>query len=163
MNWDAIGAVAELAGAVGVIASLLYVATQVRVSNTTSLVHAKLETTRFMTDYADVMLQNPALNDVMIRGQRDFASLSPDEVWTFMHLATKAFWFFSAGHFQFRQGTLSESEWHELRSVLRFWLRAPGAREWWHTFGRPGFGPEFAHFVEAEIKIIKAQEPSGDA
>ena len=30
MNWDAIGAIAELLGAVGVIASLVYLATQMR-------------------------------------------------------------------------------------------------------------------------------------
>ncbi len=30
MNWDAIGAIAELLGAVGVIASLVYLATQLR-------------------------------------------------------------------------------------------------------------------------------------
>jgi len=32
MNWDAIGAIAELLGAVGVIASLVYLATQIRQS-----------------------------------------------------------------------------------------------------------------------------------
>ena len=42
MNWDAIGAIAELVGAVGVVASLLYVATQVRTSNRASAVQAKL-------------------------------------------------------------------------------------------------------------------------
>ncbi len=30
MNWDAIGAIAELLGAIGVIASLIYLATQIR-------------------------------------------------------------------------------------------------------------------------------------
>ena len=30
MNWDAVGAIAELLGAVGVIASLVYLATQIR-------------------------------------------------------------------------------------------------------------------------------------
>jgi len=30
MNWDAIGAIAELLGAIGVIASLVYLATQIR-------------------------------------------------------------------------------------------------------------------------------------
>ncbi len=33
MNWDAIGAIAELLGAVGVIASLIYLATQIRQSH----------------------------------------------------------------------------------------------------------------------------------
>ena len=32
MNWDAVGAIAELLGAIGVIASLVYLATQIRQS-----------------------------------------------------------------------------------------------------------------------------------
>ena len=44
MNWDAIGAMAELAGALGVIASLIYVATQIRQSTRASSVEAKLAT-----------------------------------------------------------------------------------------------------------------------
>ncbi len=36
MNWDAIGAIAELLGAIGVIASLVYLATQIR-QNTRSV------------------------------------------------------------------------------------------------------------------------------
>jgi hypothetical protein len=156
MNWDAIGASAEFAGAVGVVASLLYVATQVRYSNRASTVQAKLETTRFMTDYADLMLENPNLNDVMLRGQKSLDSLSSEEVWQFVHLSTKAFWFFSAGHFQFRQGTLPESEWHELRSVAHFWLSGKGCRDWWRTVGRPMFGSEFVAFIDAEIETLAA-------
>ena len=157
MNWDAIGAVAELAGAVGVIASLLYVAAQVRYSNRASMVQAKLETTRFMTDYADLMLENPDLNDVMLRGQKSLGSLSPEETWQFIHLATKAFWFFSAGHFQFREGTLAEGEWHELRAVAHFWLSTKGCRDWWQTVGRQLFGAEFVAFIDSELATLAAQ------
>ena len=35
MNWDAIGAIAELLGAIGVIASLVYLATQIRQNTAT--------------------------------------------------------------------------------------------------------------------------------
>ncbi len=35
MNWDAIGAIAELLGAIGVIGSLVYLATQIRQNTTT--------------------------------------------------------------------------------------------------------------------------------
>ena len=51
LPWEAIGAAAELAAAIGVIASLLYVATQVKNSNTASRVQSKLETRRNSDDY----------------------------------------------------------------------------------------------------------------
>ena len=157
MEWEAIGAAGELVGAIGVIASLLYVARQVGYSNRASTVQAKLETTRFMTDFADVMLTNPELNDVMVRGQGHLKSLSPEESWQFTHLATKAFWFFSAGYFQFRKGTLAEGDWHELRALAHFWLSKEGCRDWWHGAGRALFGAEFVSFIETEMATVAAQ------
>jgi hypothetical protein len=53
MNWDAVGAIAELTGAIGVIASLLYLAGQVRSSNRASLINAKLENTRLLDNYVN--------------------------------------------------------------------------------------------------------------
>ena len=42
MNWDAIGAIAELAGAIGVIASLVYVETQIRHNTRASAVESNV-------------------------------------------------------------------------------------------------------------------------
>lgn len=76
MNWDAVGAVAEALGAAGVIASLLYVASQVRASNRASAVEAKLQSTRFLAELIDSLIQNPELNDLYLRGIADLESLS---------------------------------------------------------------------------------------
>jgi hypothetical protein len=158
MNWDAIGAAAEFLGATGVIASLIYVAAQVRYSNRASTVQAKLETTRFMTDYGDLLLQYPALHDVRQRGLADLGSLSPEEFDQFNHLALKAFWFFSAGYFQHRQRTLAEDDWYELRAVARYWLHFEGCLDWWQRVGRFMFGPHFVAFIEGEIDALAAQQ-----
>jgi len=154
MNWDALGALAELAGAIGVIASLLYVAKQVRTGNRASSVQAKLETTRFMTDYGDLLLQNPALDGIITRGHKSYSALPDNEKRLFTHLALKAFWFFSAGYFQYKHETLSEGDWHELRAIIYYWLQEEGARQWWEIH-RAMFGDEFVTFIEGEIaKII---------
>ena len=153
MNWDALGALAELAGAIGVIASLLYVAKQVRTGNRASSVQAKLETTRFMTDYGDLLLQNPELDEILTRGIKSYSALPENERRQFVHLALKAFWFFSAGYFQYRQKTLSESDWHELRAIMYYWLQEEGTREWWEIH-RTAFGEDFVTFIEGEIAKI---------
>jgi hypothetical protein len=61
MNWDAIGAIAEALGAAGVIASLLYLTTQVRASTRVSAVEAKLQSTRLLTESIDPVIQTPEL------------------------------------------------------------------------------------------------------
>ena len=111
MNWEAIGAVAEGLGAVGVIASLLYVGIQVRASTRAAAVEAKLQSTRMYTDFLILLVQSPDLNDVMIRGRRDFESLDQESYVQFSNLALVAFSFFSAAYFQFSKGTLNDDDW----------------------------------------------------
>jgi len=65
MNWDAIGAIAELTAALGVILSLLYLAAQIRTSNESS--KAQMEQTR-LTNFTDLMLSTLPHTDLMIDG-----------------------------------------------------------------------------------------------
>lgn len=59
VNWDAIGAIAELAGAAGVIASLIFVGLQVRGSNRASAVESKLQSTRLLHVFIDMLIEAP--------------------------------------------------------------------------------------------------------
>lgn len=154
MNWDALGAIGEAIGAAGVIASLLYLAVQVRGGTRASAVEAKLESTRLLHDFVDSLIETPELNDLFLRGINDLDSLSEVEYYRFSNMSLKAFWLFSAGHFQFRMGTLSEGDFHEVRSVLRYWLGRPGCRDWWAKLGRDSVAPAFREFVEAELAEI---------
>jgi hypothetical protein len=104
----------------------------------------------------DLVIQAPELNDIYVRGLADLESLSKDEYYRFSNMAMKYFWFCSAGYFQFRIGTLSDSDWQEHRVALHYWLRGPGCRSWWAKFGRASFGPEFQNFIDAEIASLDA-------
>jgi len=163
MNWEALGAIAELTGAAGVIGSLLYLAAQVRTSNRASAVQAKLVSTRLLNDFMDLLIQRPELNQVMRNGRKSLDSLSPDEYQQFSNMSLKAFWFFSAGHFQFRRHALAESDWFEIRAVLDYWLQSQGCKDWWGRLGRSMYGDEFVAFVESEILRLAAQGAAADA
>lgn len=159
MSWEAVGAFAELIGAAGVIGSLLYLAAQVRTSNRASAVQAKLESTRLLNDFMDLLIQRPELNQLMLEGRKGIDALSPDAYQQFSNMSLKAFWFFSAGHFQFRRGTLAESDWFELQAVIDYWLRSRGCRDWWGKLGRFMYGDEFVAFIDSEIARLDAPEP----
>jgi hypothetical protein len=105
----------------------------------------------------DLLIRHPEHNRLMIQGRNDLASLSPDEYLQFSNMSLKAFWFFSAGHFQFRQRTLAECDWFEIRAVIHYWLRTPGWREWWSKLGRFMFGADFVAFIESEFAMLAAQ------
>ncbi len=129
MNWDALGAIAELAGAIGVIASLVYVATQIRHNTRASAVESKLVTTGMLTGFVDMLITDPELNDIFMRGRTSTESLSKEEHQRFSNMVMKTFWFCSAAHFQLRTGTLTEEDWFEIKAILDYWttgLLAPG-------------------------------------
>ena len=156
MNWDAIGSIGEALGAAGVIASLLYLAAQVRAGRRSSAVEAKLESTRLLNDFIDILIESPELNALLLKGLADSDSLSEEEYQRFSNMIFKGFWYFSAGHFQYRMGTLEDGDWHEICAVMRFWLRGPGCRKWWEKLGRSMLGPEFVQFVDSEIERLTA-------
>lgn len=156
MNWEAIGAIAELVGAVGVIASLLYLAGQVRASTRAAAVTSKLESTGLLNKFIDLLIESPELSDIHMRGVISLESLNKQEYLRFSNMSLKAFWFFSAGHFQYRSGTISEDEYYEIRAVQRYWLRGAGCRAWWEKFGRMSMSPVFREFIDTEIREIDA-------
>ncbi len=90
MNWDAIGAIEELLGAVGVIASLVYLATQIRQSrdqmsqNTRAM---RAETCQLhRTDKEQSMLAAltvPRLSKTVASGMANFEQLNQDDAFQF--------------------------------------------------------------------------------
>lgn len=154
MNWDAIGAIAELVGAAGVIGSLLYLAGQVRMSARASAVESKFEGTALLCNFIDSLIQDSELKDLQLRGIADIESLTKEEYLRFSDMSMKAFWMFSASYFQYKSGTITDDDFHEVRAVIRYWLRGPGCRLWWEKFGRAALSPSFSEFIDAEIDGI---------
>ena len=79
MNWDAIGAVAELAGAIGVILSLVYLAGQIRNQNKESQLTAINEMTSQWNAFMGDMATNNDLARIWAKGLMDFDSLESTE------------------------------------------------------------------------------------
>ena len=67
MNWEALGAIGEIVGAVAVVVTLLYVAVQVWRSTRASAVEAKLQSKRLFEDFIDPLIETPELNDLRIK------------------------------------------------------------------------------------------------
>jgi len=107
MSWEAVAAIAS---ATGVIASLLYLATQVRQNNRASAVAAKLASTRLLSEFVDALIEDPELMKLWLKGRADLETLDEVERARFANMCLKAFWFFSAAQYQRRIGTLQEDE-----------------------------------------------------
>ena len=76
MNWDAIGAVGEILGAIAVIATLIYLAKQIRQNSQAVQISALRDTTEQWNRWSEVLATSPELADIVIRGNESYRQLS---------------------------------------------------------------------------------------
>jgi hypothetical protein len=150
MNWDALAAIAEALGAIGVVASLIYVGYQVK--ETRKAVRAataqartdlgvQLITSRYTSDIAE-LLEKSALTDTELSAAEAFKLKS----------------FFTAHvrhcqnlYYQHREGLLDEYFGYGIARVVAYWVRNYdwAELEWGRVQG--GVPPEFARFINEEL------------
>jgi hypothetical protein len=145
MNWNAIGAGGEILGAIAVVISLGYLATQIR-SNTSALRRAASRdaVTGVNGWFASVTTDNATAN-LFGRGVENFASLSADESARFRFIYFQLFKVIEDMHFQYEEGVLDEEQWEGWRWVATQYLASPGGQEYWGLINR-GFSKRFHDF-----------------
>ena len=153
MNWPAIGAIAELLGAAGVIASLLYLARQIRNSAAEGRrAAAEAVLTKMMTAFQRTSA-HPQLADAFLRGSTDLTSLSPQEALQFSSLLHSFVRPYEEIVYARRAGAVEEWVWDNgERSILPL-LTTPGALEWWakrKTWYTPALQAHIANILPAE-------------
>ncbi|MFK7864816.1 MAG: hypothetical protein AB8B95_11395 [Pseudohongiellaceae bacterium] len=145
MNWDAIGAIAEVIGAAGVILSLIYLALQIRQSNTTDKLNATLSLQNSYNQVGDTFLRD---GELLAKGFAGFQDLTPAEKLKFAVIYHLFF-----GHIELIFGhdeiglvdsDLSNRTYQTMRAHYAF----PGVKQWWHEIGKKTFSDEFIAFVE---------------
>ena len=151
MNWDAIGAIADLVGAAGVIASLLYLAVQVRHAARTAEDSAFRDIFAHLNEHINVML---ALEnrEVIFRGLADYGGLPGQDKYVFDFLLT--------GYVNLLESALLANDADLLADVsLEDWgyhfrtrfLTYKGTLEWW-TEAQYIFRRETRTWIDQQIE-----------
>jgi hypothetical protein len=154
MNWEALGAVAELLGAIGVIASLFYLASQIR-RNSESVEAA---TARALTDATQMRLlaaaQNSTLAVAFVKEKRG-EELSEAEQSQLAFLTRATIRGIQNTFVQRRRGMVSADMWRGYENLLRQQLRLSVVRDWWADEGET-FESDFRELVE---RLLDQVEP----
>ena len=168
VNWDAVGALAELAGAVGVVLTLVYLSAQIR-QNTRSMDESRRlaiaqtfqERARMTMDLNAPLVASEAVARVLAKVSDDprlgwnpdkLRALGPDERVIFNGHMTRILAHLDNVHYQFEQGYILDAEGHRLRFALgvRHFLRVidlPDIRFVVTSFLRPAFYEDFMRVV----------------
>jgi hypothetical protein len=150
MNWDAIGAIAELTGAVGVILSLVYLAAQIRLNtrqmtdqNRSLRLAAVDATAASFSRLRDPLMRDPACAALWNRAMDDFDGLSRDEQTQAGAMFQELLFNHQAVFSRSREGAHSEN--------VRAQRRSPGLRQWWRR-ARRLYNRDFVAEIESALE-----------
>ena len=128
MNWEAVSAISEIIGAIAVVISLVYVATQIRQNTKLMRSTAKqslTETTQGliykMVDYSGEWLK-------LTTGEMPS---TPEEDSRMSLLVRATLRGFESQCYQYEAGLLEEDEWLALRAAIRDIWALPGFKRYW--------------------------------
>ena len=149
MNWEAIGAVGEVLGAIGVIATLGYLAVQIRRNTTAMRAESRRSGTQASAAANIAIAQDGELARIFNQGLRDPSGLSPEEHTRFAFLLATIIGPMSTMYDEVRLGIMPEDSLAE-RDTLRRFLHQPGGAHWWNQY-QGGYSPPFRDYVNREI------------
>ena len=156
MNWEAIGAVGEVLGAVGVILTLGYLAMQIRQNTammTAQSVQASVDATQRVLLFR---AENPDLRAVL-RKARNNEDLSGDEFELLVAYLQATFMNFQARLQHNTRGIFDASVNESYERILVDYLEQPYVQRWW-KYARSLYGDSFCEHCDQIIERIEASE-----
>ena len=136
MNWEAIGAIGEIVGAIAVVATLVYLAVQTRHNAAATQSSAEIEASRqfaaWMTRVSlDETLQN-IFDDVQVGND-----LSDIETRKWLWYVAELFHMSEGIFFQYKKGFISIEVWSEFERTMLGILQVPLTYNWWQGRNSP--------------------------
>ena len=150
MNWEAIGAIGEVIGAVGVIATLGYLAVQIR-QNTSSVRASTLQDmNEASAGFLDLMASDEDLGRIFVSGGSDLETLSAEERPRFNFTMLAFLRRIESFERQTRLNRIHSDEWAGLRASCASIMSRRGSRAWWSE-NAERFNPGFVEWLNDEL------------
>ena len=156
MNWDAIGAIGEILGAAAVVASLAYLAIQIRLQNRESRVSTVIQQTEQWNALLANVAQSGEAAAIWARGLRGDAFEEGERV-RFFAIASSLLHIHEGLYLQRLDGRLDDRLWVGFQGRMDDLLATPGLRAFWdvreHWFSR-----EFRDYVTSRMTARVASD-----
>ena len=157
MNWEAIGAVAEALGAAGVIATLAYLAVQIRANTTALRVEARRAEMSSGSDFIQTVASSEQVSDLFLQGLQDPKALSPRDLLRFSLLLGQYMGAEATHYEEVEIGFIGRETLSRRRAPLVTFLDTAGGRFWWRHYSDM-MPPSFRSYVEKEF--VSALSPN---
>jgi hypothetical protein len=150
MNWEAIGAIGEMLGAIGVVASLIFVGIQL-LHNTKALrLNGTSNVIEQLCNKIDYLAKTEEVATLFFKGAPNPQSLEGLSYYRFTLLAQSLVLYFANVFFQYRSGALDKEAWESICSQLTNTMNSPGMLDYWTKRGG-NFPLAFREFMDTEV------------
>ena len=130
MNWDAIGAIGEIAGALAVVVTLLFLSRQIRETARQIHLNSATEVNSLFNDAFDPIYNNEHNLTLWVEGQRNPASLSEDDLAVFFLFVTRLMAVFDTVVEHFQHGTIPVERFDNYRNFILLFINSAGGQAW---------------------------------
>ena len=147
MTIQDLGSIGELVAAIATVATLIYLALQIR-HNTQATRSASFHAVSDSMNHVNVSVaQNPGLARIWVAGSADRGSLTEEERLQYDNVLLSYFHVFETMHYQARLGAGEKDLVVTEERSLAALFSTPGVRAWWAE-NPYAFGPEFRSYIE---------------
>lgn len=159
MNLETISAVAQIVAAIGVVASLFYLAVQIR-QNTRSQKSIVVDSlTRSLIALLGPQAGDPEQLRAFAEAAEDWHGASETDRTRCVSIFFTTFKLFENAWFQQRQATLDRDQWESWDLHIRVYYHRPGIKTWWSS-RRGLFSAGFRRYLEATEPITEVSSLS---
>jgi hypothetical protein len=152
MNWEALGAIGEIVGAVAVVLSLIFLATQIRQNTRSSRTASYQAAVTSISDLTREIGADPELSRIIATGGADLSALAPIERLQFNYFALSVIRNFENIHYQYINGAIDEDTWSGWAARIKSSFASPGAQAWWRGQA-PAFSKAFQDFIACDMDL----------
>ena len=156
MDITTLAAWGEFIGGIGVIASLIYLASQIRQNSKLLRASTGSARTQNAVHFTTLLVQDPELQRIYLEGLANPEALSQADRQRFDAAARIVFLGYHQQYESFREGLVGAGVWEQLRLSMSWMLQRSGTQQWWRDWYLQ-FPHEFREFVDG---LIREGEPA---
>ena len=165
VNWEAISAIGQIVGAIGVVVSLIYVATEVRNSARATQLASRRSISEIFTLLSRQLAEHPDLRELYYRGLHDFESLEGTDLVGFAQVMLQLFRAYEEAYYGHLEGDVDPRLWRGWEAAMRDINGYPGVQAYWRSRSH-WYSEEFAKYINQLQQTAKPprlyREPLGD-
>jgi hypothetical protein len=149
MNWDAVGSIGELIGAVAVVITLIFLTVQLKQNTRSIRASTRSQLTETVSNTL-ATLQNQSFASVMITGFHDQESLSAEDKLRFGSFLLRLLRGWEDAYFHWRDGDYDEGAWRSNRAFMLDMLSISGVNDYFNT-RKSWLDGRFVAYIEEEL------------